>query len=103
MKINEAAFAQIERHRKFSKLTLEIGRRRILRKERAADLASTYGVNQQRIYAIETQILAASRALRLPPGWDEVTLVAPKELIREFRRKAEAARDQLTKARSQSR
>lgn len=97
MIIDEAAFALIGKRRKFNALTLEIARRRILRKERAADLASAYGVNLQRVYAIETQILAAFQAMRLPPGWAEVTLIAPKELIREFERKAQSARDQLTK------
>lgn len=103
MIIDEAAFALIEKRRKFDDITLEIGKRRILNNEGAADLAAAYGKSKGRVYAIETQIRGVFQAMRLPPGWAEVTLIAPKELIQEFERKAQNARDQLTKPRPRAR
>jgi hypothetical protein len=49
----------------------------------------------QRIYTIETQVTAAWQNLHLPVGWCEITLVAPKSLIAEFKRRSRAARKQL--------
>lgn len=95
MLINAAAFELIAKKRKFRPQTLEIAKRRILDKEAAADLASAYGVNLQRIYCIETQITAAFQAERLPPGWAEATICAPKTMLVEFERRAAAARKLL--------
>src|ERR1700733_4083191 len=67
--------------RRFKRRTLEIAKRRILRREPATVLSAAYGVNLQRIYTIETQVTAAWQELHLPAGWSEVTLVAPKPLI----------------------
>jgi hypothetical protein len=94
--IDAAAFKLIAKKRKFKPQTLEIAKRRILDKEAAADLAHAYGVNLQRIYSIETQIAAAFQAERLPPGWAEATICAPKAMLAEFQRRAAAARKQLT-------
>ncbi len=97
MSLDAAAFEQLERRRRFSRQTLEIARRRFLGGERALDLAVAYGVKTQRIYDIEQQIRAAWAELRLPPGWVEVTLSAPKAMAKEFQRKAQLARKQLTR------
>ena len=94
--IDAAAFELIQKKRKFRPQTIEIAKRRILDGERAADLASAYGVNLQRIYSIETQIAAAFQAERLPPGWAEATICAPKKMLAEFERQASAARKQLS-------
>lgn len=96
MVIDEAAFKLIEQKRKFDTQTLEIGRRRLLNKERATDLQVAYGVNVARIYAIEKQIAAAIQELRLPPGWGEITIAAPKSMLVEFERQAEAALRKLS-------
>ena len=100
MTIDAAAFTLIEAKRNFQPQTIEIAKRRLLNDERAADLAAAYGVNIQRIYAIETQMAAALQeiALKLPHGWGEATIVAPKTLLREFQRQAEAARKQMRHA-----
>src|SRR5882757_3469652 len=47
--------------------------------------------------SIETQVTSAWQELHLPAGWSEITLVAPKPLIVEFkrRRRTRAARKQL--------
>jgi hypothetical protein len=41
------------------------------------------------------QVTAAWQELHLPAGWSEITLVAPKLLIAEFKRRSRAARKQL--------
>ena len=95
MRLDATAFKLLERKRRFKRQTLEIARRRILRREPATVLAAAYGANLQRIYTIEKQITAAWRDLHLPAGWSEITLVAPKPLIAEFKRRSRAAREQL--------
>ena len=35
--------------------------------------------------------------MQLPEGWEEVTLVAPKDLIKEFQRRAQRAREKLSR------
>jgi hypothetical protein len=94
--LDAAAFRLIERRRRFRGQTLEIAKRRILNGERASDLAAAYGVNLQRIYMIETQVTAAWRELQ-PKGWEEVTLVGPKHLIKEFQRRVKMARERLSR------
>ncbi len=93
--MDATAFKLLERKRRFKPQTLEIAKRRILRREAATALAAAYGVNLQRIYTIETQVTAAWQELHLPAGWSEITLVAPKPLIAEFKRRSRAARKQL--------
>jgi hypothetical protein len=93
--MDATAFKLLERKRRFKAQTLEIAKRRILRREPATTLAAAYGVNLQRIYTIEAQVTAAWQGLHLPAGWSEITLVAPKPLIAEFKRRSRAARKQL--------
>lgn len=95
MRLDATGFRLLERKRRFKAQTLEIARRRILRGEPAKALAVAYRVNLQRIYTIEAQIMSAWRDLHLPPGWSEITLVAPKPLIAEFKRRSRVARKQL--------
>ena len=95
MKLDAMAFKLLERKRRFKPQTIEIAKRRILRQEPATALAAEYGVNLQRIYTIETQVTTAWQGLHLPAGWSEITLVAPKALIAEFKRRSRAARKQL--------
>src|SRR5271163_2830516 len=93
--MDATAFKLLERKRRFKPQTIEIAKRRILRQEPATALAAAYGVNLQRIYTIETQVTAAWQELHLPTGWSEITLVAPKPLIAEFKRRSKAARKKL--------
>ena len=93
--MDATAFKLLERKRRFKPQTIEIAKRRILRREPATALAAEYGVNLQRIYTIENQVTAAWQGLHLPAGWSEITLVAPKPLIAEFKRRSRAARKQL--------
>jgi hypothetical protein len=95
VRLDATGFKLLQRKRRFKSQTLEIAKRRILDQQPATKLAARYGVNLQRIYIIEAQVMAAWRELHLPPGWSEVTLVAPKPLIDEFKRRTRAARDQL--------
>jgi hypothetical protein len=93
--MDATAFKLLESKRRFRPQTLEIAKRRILRREPATALAAAYGVNLQRIYTIQTQVTAAWQELHLPAGWSEVTLVAPKTLIAEFKRRSKEARKKL--------
>jgi TrfB plasmid transcriptional repressor len=93
--MDATAFKLLESKRRFKAQTIEIAKRRILRGEAARALAARYGVNLKRIYTIETQVTAAWQELHLPKGWSEITLVAPKPLIAEFKRRSRAARQQL--------
>jgi hypothetical protein len=92
MRMDVTAFKLLERKRRFKRQTLEIAKRRILDREPAKALAAAYGVNLQRIYLIESQVTDAWQGLHLPAGWSEVTLVAPKPLIAEFKRRSREAR-----------
>lgn len=95
MRLDATGLKLLQRKRRFKAQTLEIAKRRILGQEPATKLAAAYGVNLQRIYTIEAQVMAAWRELHLPAGWSEVTLVAPKALIEEFKRRSRVAREQL--------
>lgn len=92
MRLDSAAFERLQRKRRFRPQTLEIAKRRLIGGEGASELAAAYGVHVKRIYMIESQVAAAWKAIQLPEGWEEVTLVAPKSLISEFQRRARAAR-----------
>jgi hypothetical protein len=48
--LGASAFKLLERKRRFKPQTIEIAKRRILRREPATALAAEYGVNLQRIY-----------------------------------------------------
>jgi hypothetical protein len=95
LKLDATGFKLLQRKRRFKGQTIEIAKRRILDKEPATTLAAAYGVNLQRIYTIEKQILGAWEGLHLPPGWGSITLVAPKPLIAEFQRRSRDAGKQL--------
>jgi len=101
VKLDAAALKLVTQRRRFNAQTLEIAKRRLLSEEPATALAAEYGVNLRRIYAIENQIIAAWRELHLPPGWSEITLVAPKSLIAEFKKRSLTARKQLLRKNSQ--
>jgi hypothetical protein len=93
--IDEKDFERLERSRRFAPQTVEIAKRRLLKGERAAELATAYGLNFQRIYAIEMQITAALQELEVPAGWEEITVIAPKALCREIEVRVRAAREKL--------
>lgn len=85
---------RIARKRRFSPQTLEIAKRLFLYNAPARGLSAEYGVNLARIYAIRDTVSHAAQEERVPPGWDEVTLVAPKELIEEFKQRIAQAKAQ---------
>ena len=72
---------RLARTRRFSAQTLDIAKRLFLFNDPPRKLAAEYGVNLARIYAIRDTVSQAAQAQRVPPGWEEVTLIAPKELI----------------------
>ena len=85
---------RIARTRRFSAQTLDIAKRLFLFNDPPRKLAAEYGVNLARIYAIRDSVSQAAQAQRVPPGWEEVTLIAPKELIEEFRERIAQAHAQ---------
>lgn len=90
--ISVKALERLSRRRRFSLRTLEIAKRLFVSKHTASELATEYGVNVQRIYAIRRQVAAAAKKDALPPGWEEITIAAPKPLIREVRKRVAKAR-----------
>jgi hypothetical protein len=85
---------RIARKRRFAPKTLEIAKRLFLYHHPARGLSAEFGVNLARIYAIRNMVAQAARDERVPPGWEEVTLVAPRELVEEFRRRIAKAQAQ---------
>lgn len=85
---------RLARTRRFSAQTLDIAKRLFLFNDPPRKLAAEYGVNLARIYAIRDTVSQAAQAQRVPPGWEEVTLIAPKELIEEFRQRIAEAQGQ---------
>ncbi len=86
---------RIARTRRFSAQTLDIAKRLFLFNDPPRKLAAEYGVNLARIYAIRDTVSQAAQEQRVPPGWEEVTLIAPKELIGEFRQRIAEAQAQF--------
>jgi hypothetical protein len=86
---------RIAEKRRFSPQTLEIAKRLFLYRDAVKALSAQYGVNIPRVYAIRDTVAKAVKEERLPPGWEEVTLVAPKALIAEFQERIEEARARL--------
>ncbi|HEY2927572.1 TrfB-related DNA-binding protein [Piscinibacter sp.] len=76
----------IAEQRRFESRTLEIAKRLFIHGETPKRLSIEYGVNLQRVYAIRKEILAAAQAWALPPGWEEMTIAGPSELIAQFKR-----------------
>ncbi len=81
--------------RRFSSQTLEIAKRLFLYRDAPRALSAEYGVNLARVYAIRETVSQAAKEERLPPGWEEVTLIAPKELIDVFRQQIAEAQARL--------
>ena len=89
---------RLARTRRFSAQTLDIAKRLFLFNDPPRKLAAEYGVNLARIYAIRDTVSQAAQAQRVPPGWEEVTLIAPKELIGEFRQRIAEAQARMRSA-----
>lgn len=88
---------RIAAKRGFQPDTLEIARRMLVYGEKPKRLASEFGVNHQRVYAIRKEVLAAVKALALPEGWEEVTLAGPQDVIAALKAQfAEALRAHAT-------
>lgn len=85
---------RIAAKRGFQADTLEIATRMLVYGEKPKRLASEFGVNHQRVYAIRKEVLAAIKALTLPEGWEEVTLAGPRAVIATLKAQlAEALRE----------
>jgi hypothetical protein len=92
VRLDEAAFALLERTRQFKGQTLEIAKRRLLDGENVRELAAAYGVNPQRVYSIERQVTAAWEEIRPPDDWVQATFFAPVKLIEQFQQQVKEAR-----------
>jgi hypothetical protein len=73
---------RVSRERRFDDRTMEIARRLFLDREKPRKLALEYAVIHQRIYAIRRMVTEAVESYELPPGYSEVTLRGPADLIR---------------------
>lgn len=72
---------RVSRERRFDDRTMEIARRLFLEGEKPTKLAREYAVIHQRIYAIRRMVTEAVASYELPPGYSEVTLRGPAELV----------------------
>ncbi len=75
---------RIAQERRYEARTIEIARRLFVHRETPKRLSLEYGIHVQRVYTLRREILEAARALALPPGWEEVTISGPKELIEQI-------------------
>lgn len=91
MRITASVLEELAEGRHFAKRTLEIAKRLFIEGETPTHLALGYGVSVQRIYCIRDRVLAAAKAKTLPEGWEEVTIAAPRPVIREIRERLEEA------------
>ncbi len=82
---------RIASRRRFEPRTLEIAKRLFVYGEPPKRLAVEYGLNVQRIYAIQRRVLEAAAASKLPEGWEELTVAGPRELVASFREAFEKA------------
>lgn len=87
MRITASVLEELAEGRHFAKRTLEIAKRLFIEGETPTHLALGYGVSVQRIYRIRDSVLAAAKAKALPKGWEEVTIAAPRPVIREIRKR----------------
>jgi hypothetical protein len=85
-RIDLSLLERIAAQRRFESRTLEIAKRLFIHGEKPKRLSIEYGVNLQRVYAIRKEVLAAAHALALPPGWEELTVSGPRELVAQFKR-----------------
>lgn len=72
---------RVARERRFDDRTMEIARRLFLDEEKPRKLALEYAVIHQRIYAIRRMVTKVVASYELPPGYTEVTLRGPAELV----------------------
>ncbi len=77
---------RIAGQRRFEPRTLEIAKRLFLHGDSPKRLSVEFGVNLQRVYAIRKEILAAAQVSALPPGWAELNVAGPRELIERLKR-----------------
>lgn len=89
--IDNDLLERIAAERRFEARTLDMARRLFIHHETPKRVASEFGVNTQRIYAIRKEILAAAEAYQLPDGWMRAELVGPTELVEHYRQLFEAA------------
>lgn len=93
MRITASVLEELAERRHFAKRTLEIAKRLLIEGETPTHLALGYAVSVQRIYRIRDSVLAAARAKELPKGWEEVTIAAPRPVIRKIRKRLAEAGD----------
>jgi hypothetical protein len=93
--IDPELLARIATDRRFEPRTLEIAKRMMIHGETPKRLAIEYGVNLQRVYAIRKEILAAAQTSALPPGWEQVTIAGPRDLIAAIKRQVAQALAEL--------
>ena len=89
--IDNNLLERIAAERRFEARTLNMARRLFIHHETPKRVASEFGVNAQRIYAIRKMILAAAEAYPLPDGCTREDLVGPTELVEHYRQLFEAA------------
>ena len=91
IEIDGVLLDRIAGRRRFEPRTLNIARRLFVHRQTPKRVASEFGINLQRVYAIRKDFQAAAESLALPPGWARDELVGPRELVAHHKRLFEAA------------
>ncbi len=95
MEVDFEKLERIAKQRRFEDRTMEIAKRLFIHGESPKRLSVEFGVNLKRVYAIRKEVLAAAEAITLPPGWEELRIAGPRDVIERVRRQFELEMNQL--------
>lgn len=95
MEVDFEKLERIAKQRRFEDRTLEIAKRLFIHGESPKRLSVEFGVNLKRVYAIRKEVLAAAEAITLPPGWEELRIAGPRDIIERVRRQFDLEMNQL--------
>jgi hypothetical protein len=83
--IDYVMLERIADQRRFEPRTLDVAKRLFVYGETPKAVSTQTGVYLPRVYAIRREVLAAAQALARPEGWEELTLVGPRDVIQRVR------------------
>ena len=89
--IDNELLERLTAQRRFEQRTVDIAKRLFIHNEKPKRVASEFGINLQRVYAIRKEILAAAETFALPEGWARAELVGPRDLVEHYQQLFNAA------------
>lgn len=82
---------RIAKERRFEQRTLDVAKRLFIHQEKPKRVASEFGINLARVYAIRKDVLAAAATYELPPGWVRTEIEGPADLVQHYKNLFEEA------------